>query len=84
MREFTCIVCGTKGSDTSPQGAKMFCSRKCTDIHRAAVRAESFIPCKFNEGVMCDRMKCKSCGWNPDVAKRRKDELYERQFQIER
>ncbi len=76
MREFTCIVCGTKGIDFSSQGGKMLCSRRCTDIHRAAVRAESFMPCKFNEGVICDKVKCRSCGWNPVVEKRRKEKLF--------
>lgn len=75
MREFTCIVCGTKGIDTSSQGAKLFCSRRCKDKHRSELRAESLIPCKFNESVLCDRQKCSTCGWNPEVEKRRKEKL---------
>lgn len=75
MREFTCIVCGTKGIDTSVSGCKIFCSRRCREIHRSKVRAENLIPCQYNDGVICDRQKCSTCGWNPKVEKRRKEKL---------
>ena len=37
----------------------------------------------FNEGVNCEKQECSNCGWNPDVAQRRKEALYERQSEIE-
>lgn len=29
--------------------------------------------CKYNAGVGCDVQYCKNCGWNPEVAQRRRD-----------
>lgn len=28
--------------------------------------------CPHNEGVLCEHMKCRSCGWNPRVDKKRR------------
>lgn len=72
MREFTCIICGKVGIDRSVTGNKLYCSKKCRDKYVASL----LIPCKFNAGVYCERQKCSSCGWNPDVAKRRKEKLF--------
>ena len=71
MREFTCIVCGTKGIDRTANGNKLYCSQRCYEKHRSSLLA----PCKFNDGVNCERQKCGNCGWNPDVAKRRKEKI---------
>jgi hypothetical protein len=27
--------------------------------------------CLYNDGVICDKVKCAKCGWNPKVAKAR-------------
>lgn len=33
-------------------------------------------PCEGNEGITCsDPEKCRSCGWNPEVAKARIDKF---------
>jgi hypothetical protein len=31
--------------------------------------------CKLNKAVDCTEQKCENCGWNPDVAEKRIDEL---------
>lgn len=36
------------------------------------------VPCPHNEGVMCAHTAdCENCGWNPEVAERRKEKIYE-------
>lgn len=71
MKEFTCIVCGTKGFDRSFSETKMFCSKKCKRKHMASFLTQ----CKYNDAVLCERQKCNNCGWNPEVDKRRKEML---------
>lgn len=36
----------------------------------------SFDGCPHNEGVSCDKHNCATCGWNPEVAKRRTLEYF--------
>lgn len=38
--------------------------------------------CPFNSGVLCDERKCRACGWNPMVDKKRKEEIKERKREI--
>lgn len=79
MKEFTCIVCGAKGIDTSHSQNKMFCSLECKNYHwrRTHGQGESeYERCVYNDGVMCDDPNCKRCGWNPDVTKRRMGAIY--------
>ena len=78
MREFVCKECGAKGIDHSPHGTRDFCSRKCNHkyyakAHKRVRKVE--LPCVFNDGVSCCERKCESCGWNPEVAKKRTEEL---------
>lgn len=38
-----------------------------------------FVDCKYNEHIDCiNGAECKSCGWNPKVAKKRKSQLFKR------
>ena len=74
MREFTCIVCGKKSIDKSPSQSKIYCSRKCIAKHWYEAHKDDHSEkqvCKYNEGVDCFDGKCESCGWNPEVAKKR-------------
>ena len=32
-------------------------------------------PCIHNDGVVCDVHNCETCGWNPDVEKKRKEAI---------
>ena len=32
-------------------------------------------PCPNNSGVLCWRMDCSKCGWNPEVAFERKEKI---------
>lgn len=78
MREFVCKECGAKGIDHSAGQNKVFCGRKCQNrwYERNYKRASrEGLPCVFNEGVACCERKCESCGWNPEVAKKRMEEL---------
>lgn len=36
---------------------------------------EKDLSCPHNNALVCDTKKCKSCGWNPVVAKRRMDKI---------
>ena len=71
MKEFTCIVCGKKGFDSSLTKNKKYCSRACFDKSRRMKE----IPCEYNEGVFCITRNCDTCGWNPEVEKKRKERL---------
>ena len=78
MREFVCKECGAKGIDHSAMQNKVFCSRRCyfryyAKAHKNVCKVE--LPCVFNEGVACWDRKCESCGWNPEVAKKRMEAL---------
>ena len=78
MREFTCEFCGKRGVDNSPSQNKRFCNIDCnrrywTRAGRGGVKG--YQPCQYNEGVTCFAPKCESCGWNPAVAKKRKEAL---------
>lgn len=78
MREFTCIVCGAKGINRSYRQDKKFCSTKCSNAYWNKKRYggnKGYPPCKYNEGVACTDKDCKSCGWHPDVIKKRKEAI---------
>ena len=34
--------------------------------------------CPHNDALICERKNCRKCGWNPNVAKRRVEELLEK------
>ena len=34
--------------------------------------------CCFNNNILCNEDKCKTCGWNPVIAKRRAKTIKER------
>ena len=79
MREFNCIVCGTKAIDRSHSQSKVFCSLDCKNQHwrmTHALREDNWQRCVFNDGVACDLHRCGRCGWNPTVAKRRLEAAY--------
>ena len=79
MREFTCIVCGTKAIDRSHGQTRVFCSIECKNYHwrkTHAQRTVEYEQCIYNEGVECSRHKCRNCGWNPDVTKKRMEAAY--------
>ena len=71
MREFTCIVCGVKGIDKSPEQNKLCCSQACNNRRR--IQKSIKWPCVHNVGVQCSRKDCDRCGWNPKVAKARRE-----------
>lgn len=77
MREFKCVVCGSMGIDNSPTRNRMFCCDDCkhTYYYGQARKNASESECPHNDGVLCGKPKCKTCGWNPDVEKRRKEKL---------
>ena len=75
-REFTCVVCGAKAIDRSPQHRAKYCSKRCSNKNRDKIYCEVVraVPaCKYNEGVDCTRQSCHNCGWNPEVEKIRKE-----------
>ncbi len=76
MREFTCVVCGTKVIDTSRTQNRMFCSKLCSNRYYEKKRSKPIeAVCKYNDGVLCANHKCDRCGWNPVVEKARKEKL---------
>jgi hypothetical protein len=78
MKEYTCIVCGAKGIDSSHTGNRKFCSKECSAVHWRQTHgfgANVGESCFFNEGVVCEDHKCVNCGWNPAVIKLRKEAM---------
>ncbi len=76
--QYTCIVCGAKGIDRSGTGRRKFCSRQCSDLYwrkENGSEAKAGAGCLFNEGVACENHQCLTCGWHPNVEKRRKEAL---------
>lgn len=74
MRVFNCVVCGTEAIDKSRTQSKKFCCENCAQAYfrKAHGAAEDTRQrCRFNDGVVCDKHKCRNCGWNPEVAKKR-------------
>ena len=74
FRYYRCAVCGKRGLDTSPSKNRRFCSKECSNTYFSKKRVTSDA-CTFNEGVVCDKHKCRKCGWNPAVAKMRVEAL---------
>lgn len=68
IRYFKCAVCGKRSLDQSSAQNKRFCSSECRNAYHNKARSRA---CKFNEGVVCSNRACKTCGWNPEVAKKR-------------
>ena len=71
-RAFTCSVCGANGVDNSATQNRRFCSRRCSNYYHQKKRYAD-TACKFNEGVTCNKQRCKNCGWNPAVAMKRSE-----------
>lgn len=75
-----CVGCGKEFELTRPN--KIFCCRVCAKRFNARAhkakdklkRTEKLI-CPHNEGVACTNKECDSCGWNPSVAKQRKEAM---------
>ena len=77
-REFICVVCGEKAIDKSYNGCGKYCSDDCSKVayYRSKhPNAKIWSLCRFNKWVVCEEHKCVSCGWNPAVAKMRKEAL---------
>ena len=77
-REFICLECGEKAIDRSFNGCGKFCSQNCTAAHYYRSKhpdAKKPNLCLFNKWVVCEERNCVSCGWNPAVAKMRKEAL---------
>lgn len=74
-----CLICGKEFVMTRPD--RKFCSRDCAYVSASrAARArkrgeilENGTDCPYNKALVCSERKCDSCGWNPDVAKRRSE-----------
>ena len=75
MREYICVVCGTKGIDRSGSQGRKYCSIECANKARYHKKAAIEMDCKFNRGVGCLVQNCESCGWNPKVEKIRKERI---------
>lgn len=82
MRKETILVCEVCGTEfLKTRFNKEYCSRRCASVaaNRAArarareLIAENGTECPYNVAVRCDERKCNSCGWNPVVARRRKE-----------
>lgn len=85
---FTCLYCG-KEFLARRKEAK-YCCWKCSNLsktknHKKPARAKltkseianGIFICPHNDGVRCSMCLCKTCGWNPAVALKRKEALYE-------
>ena len=76
-REFNCIVCGAKAIDRSPAQNRIYCSDQCNLVHFRRSRGIGIgiktASCTYNKEIKCEIHKCSTCGWNPEVAQKRKE-----------
>lgn len=75
-----CVNCGAEFIPT--RNDQKYCRRICGKrfIAREAKRAKkrelpAKFTCQYNDAIICDKPNCESCGWNPEVAKRRSCQL---------
>lgn len=76
MRYFRCTNCGKYSEDKSDNRSQRFCCKECSDAYWRRKRGVGLAKedrklCKHNEGVECYDYKCRNCGWNPKVARKR-------------
>ena len=78
-REFTCVVCGEKAIDMSRTRSKMVCSERCAYLRHRKIHGlgKGIVTpsCIHNDEIRCLQRKCGSCGWNPEVERKRKAAL---------
>lgn len=76
-----CPLCGEQFTKT--RSDKVYCSKACTYVacsraSRAKKRKEINelgTDCPHNEGLVCYKRTCGSCGWNPVVEAKRREKL---------
>ena len=76
MKQF-CLNCGVEIISTRE---KKFCCSRCNRTYwmrqkRAKARGEDPGECILNEGVECYDHKCRNCGWNPKVQRKRLEKI---------
>lgn len=76
---FKCKQCGKEFDGQPGEFNRVFCSGKCYHDFR---RKQKQFTCPHNEGVVCSLKRCYTCGWNPDVEKRRKEKIRQRRKEI--
>lgn len=84
MAEFKCVICGKKFTGANVSRDYLCCSLSCAAVYRNRKRA-GYDPvldwkkegnlwvCPYHVGIGCKTRNCKTCGWNPEVEKRRKN-----------
>lgn len=81
-KEYTCFLCGKKGIDLTTRQNQMFCSRNCRQkyYYRMGMggnirkhKPRSPYSCVHNQEIICKIHNCSTCGWNPEVAQKRKE-----------
>lgn len=73
MREYICRNCKKKFlSDRE----KKYCSARCNKTYKQREYRESLFACRFNEAVFCSQLQCETCGWNPEVEKKRREKVF--------
>lgn len=82
MYEYTCAYCGKVTQVERRNGLQIYCSKSCAAKARNERRVKIDRPtngeCIYQpESINCDRRKCSTCGWNPDVAKARLEAFIE-------
>lgn len=68
-----CPKCGAEFTKRTTN--QKFCSKKCKTAFAGQKKrdtlAERGTDCPYNDGLYCTDAKCETCGWNPEIAKRR-------------
>ncbi len=76
MREFTCQWCGKVAiSKTCGGYLQKYCSKECKMKAYHAQMKYQGESCLHNPEIICKIPKCDTCGWNPEVEKKRKELL---------
>lgn len=85
MFEFTCAYCGNVKQVPRRHDIGKWCSKSCADKARKGQKTKYNLKrdngeyeCLFQpESIVCTRMDCENCGWNPEVAEARLKRIME-------
>lgn len=90
--------CRYCGKEYNGESAQKYCSRLCANRGRRTIERNQYDhsliwersagdktrwQCPYNENVSCNVRECNKCGWHPEVAKARSEEIKRKFMAVE-
>lgn len=89
--KMNCRFCGREMLVRSTERNRLYCGRSCASRSRTLPKEYAFdqpvewvkvseepSDCPYAEGLNCTERKCGTCGWNPEVAQKRLEQILAR------